>query len=193
MSGSVPNFNSQQLGGINGGQLSELLNQGGQQKPTGSSTGSSTSPSTPGPSSIPKPRDVSSLTDELVKRPAGDIVESLQAFFSLNTWLGIAPPNPDSQEDVMRKQKIHQRYQQLTQEQQQIAQQKYQEQLQRKKMEEEEKERRKQAEEQQKAQEIVMPSSPQKGPVGPSGSGKQRAVQKLTQDRKTLSSPSGSN
>lgn len=136
------------------------------------------------------PREVSSIADELITRPAHDIIQELTSFFSLNTWLGIKPPNPDDPQEVARKKQMHQRWQKLNDEQQEVAKRRYQEEMQKKKTLEEEEQRKKQMEEQQKAQTLEMPSSPQKGPVGPAGSKKQKAVQKLQQDRKTLGGPS---
>lgn len=143
-----------------------------------------------GPGKAPRP--VGTFAEELIQNPAHDILDALKSFFSINTWLGMKPPQPDSPEETARKRKMHQRFQKLDQEQQQVVQRKYQEAMQKKKMEEEQKAQRKHMEEQQKAQQVDMPSSPKKGPVGP-GSKKQKAVQKLTQDRKTLSGPSSAN
>lgn len=138
-----------------------------------------------------KPRALGTVTEELVTRPGADILKGLASIFDINALLGI-----NTQEDPQtqaKKQQLHQRWQRLTQEEQQVAQQKYQAEMQKKKAAEEEKERRKQEEEKQKAQSIAPPSSPKKGPVGPGGSGKQRAVSKLEQDRKTLSGPASAN
>lgn len=140
----------------------------------------------------PPPREVGTLTEELLKRPAQDIYRGLAQFFDLNTLLGIDPKADDPQTQARKKQ-IHQRWNKLTEEQQAVARQKYQEEMQKKQREEQEKQQRKQAEEQQKNQQFQVPSGPQKGPVGPGGSGKQRAVQKLQQDRKTLNGPGSSN
>ena len=63
----------------------------------------------------------------------------------------------------------------------------------RKEAEEKDRMQRKQMEEQRKAQDVVVPSSPKKGPEGPSGNKKQRAVTKLQNDRKTLGGPSIAN
>lgn len=145
------------------------------------------------PGGMNQPRPLGTLADELIKNPAKDIFEQLKSFFTLNTWLGIDPPKHDGPEETARKQKMHQRYQKLDQEQQQVTQRRYQEELQKKRAEEEQKARRKQQEEAQKAQQVDMPSSPQKGPVGPGSSKKQKAVTKLQNDRKTLSGPSSAN
>ncbi|HEX7018088.1 MAG TPA: hypothetical protein VF209_04245 [Patescibacteria group bacterium] len=138
-----------------------------------------------------KPRALGTVPEELVVRPATDILKGLASIFDINALLGI-----NTQEDPQtqaKKKQLHQRWQQLTQEEQQVAQRKYQAEMQKKKAEEEEKERRRQEEEKQKAESIAPPSSPKKGPVGPGGSGKQRAVAKLEQDRKKLGGPSSAN
>lgn len=138
------------------------------------------------------PRELGTLGDELIKRPIKDIWHEIKAFFSLNTWLGI---NPNTQ-DPAKQQKmaaVHKRYQQLDAEQQEVAKQQYQQELQRKKAEEEEKARKEQAAKQQEQQSIAMPSSPQKGPVGPSSgkSKKSNAIAKMTQQRQTMSQAQG--
>lgn len=131
------------------------------------------------------------LTEELIKRPVKDVIDEVKAFFDLNAILGINPG--DTPEDQAKKKQTLQRWQKLDQEQQQVAQKKYQEEMQNKKQDEEEKAQKKQAEEQQKANSIQAPSSPKKGPKGPGGSKKQRATDKLEQDRKTLGNVAGAN
>lgn len=141
-----------------------------------------------------QPREVGTLTDELVMRPAKDILGELKNFFSINVWLGIDPPNPDSPQDVARKKQVHSRYQKLTQEQQEVAKKRYQEEMERKKQEEEAKERRKQEIEQKKREQPIMPpSGPKKGPVGLMGNKKQKAAQKIQQDRQRLGGPASAN
>ena len=137
------------------------------------------------------PPEVGSLTDELVKRPAKGVWEELKKFFSLNTWLGIEPPQLKTPEEQAKAKQIHQRYQQLDREQQEVARRRYQELMQKKKAEEEEKMRKKQLEEQKKAQEIQMPSSPKKGPIGPGMSKKQKAQARLQQQMKTIGTVAG--
>ncbi len=137
------------------------------------------------------PPEVGSLTDELIKRPAKGVWEEIKKFFSLNTWLGIEPPQIKTPEEQAKARQIHQRYQQLDREQQEVAQKRYQELMQKKKAEEEEKMRKKQMEEQKKAQELPMPSSPQKGPAGPGASKKQKAQARLQQQMKTMGTVAG--
>lgn len=121
-----------------------------------------------------------------------DVATGVKDFFSINTWLQINPEAKDPEELAKRRQ-VHARFKELDEEQQAVARQMYEAELQKKKAAEEEEAQRKQAQEAQKEQELPMPSSPQKGPVGPAGSGKKRAIQKLQQDRQGIRSLSGSN
>lgn len=132
------------------------------------------------------PREVGTLVDELIRRPAADIVKGLKSLFDINTLLGIN--TQDTPEQQARKQQLHQRYQQLTQEQQQVAQKKYQTEMQKKKQEKELEEQKKMQEEQKKRQTMVVPKSTKKGPIGPASgtSKKANTAAMLEQDRKTL-------
>jgi len=130
------------------------------------------------------PREVGTLAEELIERPIKDIGEGIRSIFSLNDLLNINPQT-DTPEQQAKKKQIHQRYQQLTQEEQAEAQRQYQEEMERKQKEEQEAQEKKRREQEAAAQEIQAPSSPQKGPVGPSGnSGKQRAMTRLNTQRK---------
>lgn len=135
------------------------------------------------------PREVGTIAEEM-KRGVSDLFQGFKEFFKLNTWLGLDSENMDPQQQAHAKQ-LHSRYQQLDQEQQMVARQMYEEKMQRKKIQEEEEARKKQIEAEKKAQTMEMPSGPKKGPVGPSGSKKQRAMAKLKQDRTTLSTTQG--
>lgn len=148
----------------------------------------------PGQPTPPQPRqEMGSLWEELVKEPAKDIFKGLTSLFDFSQALGFTPPESKTPEEKAKMQQLHARYQKLNEEQQAFAQKRFQEKQQKKKMEEEEKARKEQQKKQQAAQSVVMPSSPKKGPVGPSGSGKKRAEMKLEQDRKTLSGPASAN
>ncbi len=148
----------------------------------------------PGQAKPPSPpREIGSLWDELVKEPAKDIFKGLMSLFDFSQALGIDPPQTKTPQEQANMQAMHKRYQQLDQEQQAFAQKRYQEKLQKEKLEREEKARKDEAKKRQEAQSIAVPSSPKKGPVGPAGSGKKRAVAKLEQDRKTLSGPASAN
>jgi type IV secretory pathway VirB10-like protein len=143
----------------------------------------------PGQAQVPPkpPREISSFKDELLQRPATDIAEGLKLLFDLNALLGINPA-VDTPEEQARKRQIHQRYQQLTQEEQQEAQRQYQQEMERKQKEEleaEEKRRR----EAQESQVIQAPSGQKKGPDAGGGSRKQKAVTKLQNSRKQLGGP----
>lgn len=140
----------------------------------------------------PKPREVGSFKDELLVRPVQDVIKGLKSLFDINALLGVNP-QVDSPEEQAKKRQMHQRWQKLDQEQQQVAQANYQKEVQKKQAEEEERMRKAQQEEAARANAIQAPSSPQKGPKGPGGSKKQKAVTKLQNDRKQLGGPSGSN
>jgi len=140
------------------------------------------------------PREVGTLSEELIKRPVKDIGQEIRAFFTLQTWLGINPNTRDPKE-IQKQTAIHGRYQQLDEAQQALVKQRYQERLQKEKAEEEEKQRKKQMEEQKKNQVLTMPSSPKKGPIGPASgkSKKDNAQALLQQQRQTMSQGGGSN
>lgn len=135
-----------------------------------------------------KPREVAGISEELVKRPAKDIVKGLKSIFDVKALLGIN--TEDTPEEQAKKQSLHQRFQKLTEEQQQVAQQKYQEEMQKKKLEQEEEENKKREEEAKQQSELAAPSSPKKGPVGPASgqSKKQKASTLLQKSRQGLSS-----
>ncbi|MBP7875949.1 hypothetical protein KA012_03055 [Candidatus Woesebacteria bacterium] len=154
--------------------------------PTGTNPISPTAPP-------PPPREVGSIAEELITRPLKDIGKGLLSLFDFSSALGLTPPESKSPEEKARVQATHRRYQKLNQEQQAYARQKYQEEMQKKKMLQEEGERQRAQKRQMESQSVVVPSSPKNGPVGPSGSGKQRAATKLEQDRKTLGGPQSAN
>ncbi len=209
MIGPKPAFRPRPGGGFNPGfgQMNEHLDESAvqaasQQKALQQTAGSVSAnpPSGPGaaapgglpagPSSEPvKPRAMGSIPEELVVRPAKDIVKGLASLFDLNAWLGI-PKQVDDPQTQARKQQMLQRFNRLTDEQQAEAKRRYDLNLKKKQQAEQEKQAREQQQRQQEAQSLEMPSSPQKGPVGPGSSKKQKAANKLQQDRKTLSGPS---
>ncbi len=154
--------------------------------PTGTNPISPTAPP-------PPPREVGSIAEELITRPLKDIGKGLLSLFDFSSALGLTPPESKTPEEKARVQATHRRYQKLNQEQQTYARQKYQEEMQKKKMLQEEEERQREQKRQMESQSVVVPSSPKNGPVGPSGSGKQRAATKLEQDRKTLGGPQSAN
>ena len=62
------------------------------------------------------PREVTSLGEELIKRPIKDILQTGKSFFDLNDLLGINPEDPP--EKKAKKQKIDHNWQKLTSEEQ---------------------------------------------------------------------------
>ncbi len=144
------------------------------------------SPGTPA-----EPREVGTIPDE-AKRVVADIWADVKSFFSIHTWLGIKP-NTLTPEEQNKAKTVHQRYKQLDQEQQQEARRRYEKEMKRRQKMEEEKQRKAQQEAQANQSSVEVPSGPKKGPVGPSGNKKQKAVQKLQNDRKTLSGPGSAN
>jgi len=187
------------FGGLGEGHLEEQAMQSAmQQKALGQKAGDSSQSTTGGSALQPggqqkkpqqrKPRKVGTLKEELLNRPFKDAVDELKGFFSLSSWLGIED-NKDTTEEQMRKKKMHQRWQKLTQDEQRVAQEKYQKEMKKKQEEEREKQIKKQKEEQKKAQSIAPPSTPKSGPgAGMAGqkSNKGRAMQKLQMDRTSL-------
>lgn len=129
------------------------------------------------------PREVTNLGEELIKRPVKDILQTGKSFFDLNALLGINPEDPP--EKKAKKEKIAQNWQKLTSEEQSYIQQQYQEEQQKKQREQQEEQERKEKEAQEsEEQAIAPPSSPKRGPVGLSGSQKEKTSQ-LLQNRRT--------
>lgn len=165
-------------------QLTQQTTQSAQPTAGGSVQQPGTSQQTPTAPTAP-PREVSTFKDELVKRPFQDVIKGIKAIFDINALLGIHPE--DTPEEQERKKSINHRFEQLTEEQQEVAKKRYQQEMQQKKTEEEEKEKQKQLELQKKQDNVIAPpSTPAKGPIGPAGSGKQRAAQQLERDRQSI-------
>lgn len=138
------------------------------------------------------PREVSDPKDELLIRPAKDIVEGVKSIFSLHDLLNIHPG--DTPEEQEKKKTLNQRFEKLTEEQQAVAKKLFQEKMQKDKAAEEEEEQKKQAKARQKeADKLAPPSSPRKGPIGPAGSGKQKAAQQIQQQRQSIGQVAGAN
>lgn len=141
--------------------------------------------------------DPKELTNELVLKPAKDIGKSfidglIQA--SGLSYLGLDFHKEPDPEEKARLQQIASRYKALNEEQQAVARQIYEQNLQRQQQEEAERQQKKQMEEEAQAASLVVPSTPQKGPIGPAGnSSKQRAITKLNNDRQRLGGPGGAN
>lgn len=128
------------------------------------------------------PREVTSLGEELFKRPLKDFWQTSKSLFDLNTLLRIN--SADSPEKKAKKQEIGQNWQKLTSQEQAYVQKKYQEDQQTKQQEQQAEQEKKEKEAQEEEQTIAPPSSPQKGPVGLTGSKKQQTSQ-LLQNRRT--------
>ena len=171
------------------GQQKQLTQQQSSTQPASGKSGTNPLPTQQpdAPTPADKPREVSSLGEELVKRPLQDIKKGLASIFSVKDLLGIN--TDDTPEEQAKKKSTHQRFQKLTEEQQQVAQKKYQEKMQKEKIEQEEEERKKQEKEAQEQNAIVAPTSIKKGPVGPASgqSKKQKTQSTLQQSRQGLS------
>jgi len=127
-----------------------------------------------------------------LKWMAEDVVKEVKSLFDINAALGIDPVK-DSPEDQAKKQQMFGRYQKMNQEDQAYADKLYQEKMKEKQLEEQKKEEERIKKEKQEDNQIIMPSSPKKGPVGPGGSGKKRAAAQLEQDRKGIGKVAGAN
>lgn len=133
-----------------------------------------------------KPREVGSLSEELVTRPLHDIKEAMTSFFDLNSLLNIS--YEDSPEEQAKKREMIRRYQQLTDAEKEEAKKKYELRMRKKQEEEKQKEiQRKQIEEQKKAT-IVTPSgkSDKPGLFVAGQSNKAKSQNKLQQQMKTM-------
>lgn len=135
------------------------------------------------------PREVGSLTDELIKRPFEDLMDGFKSLADLNMWLGLEPTEEQQQERA-RKEVILKNFNRMTDEEQAIVKQKYQERMQRMQAEEEEKQRRQQIETQQQHASIQVPTKAASGPVGPGMSGNQKAKAQIDWDRQRMTGPS---
>ncbi len=136
------------------------------------------------------PRNVGSIVEETVKRPAEDIVKEAKSFFDLNRLLGINPET-DGPEQQAHKQQLHSKWQSMTQSEQQVAQQRYQQLAKQKQVAEQQKadSQRQNAQQQQ----LVMPTSTKKGAEGPGGgSRKKMMTQQLNQNRQSFNKTSSS-
>jgi hypothetical protein len=171
--------------GMDENALQSALSQSGgddsSAQPGGVSPTQQTGQGNSSPGGTTKPRIVGSFGEELVKRPFKDIAKGLISLFDINALLGSKPAEEDPAEKA-KKQQIHSRFEQLTQEEQTYAQEKYQQEMQKKQQEEEERQAKKQQEERAKSQAIAPPSSPKKGPAQ-KGSGKAGAMQQLEDER----------
>lgn len=125
------------------------------------------------------PREVTSISEELITRPIQDIGHEVASWFDLNKLFGIN--TEASPEEKQQRQELFSRYQQLTQEQQQYVQKRLQQEHQRKELmahEDQQAAAQKQAEASNSP--LAAPSGSQKGPVGPAGTGQKSRSQMMT-------------
>lgn len=114
-----------------------------------------------------------------------DVVTGSRDFLISLVGLSSEPSDP---EQAAKRAEMHKRWDGLSAKQQEVAKKAYQEKIEEEQQAQADKDRK----EQLKArvdQGFHMPSSPQKGPVGPAGSKKQKTVQKLQQDRQQMGGP----
>lgn len=128
-----------------------------------------------------------SLVDIVLTQPFADVATTIAEALGLEKLLGLVS-GADTPEEKAKKQQTLQRYNQLTEEQQSVAKAKYQERLQQEQQARAEAEQRHQMEAQQ-SHDVVVPTGKSDGARDGGGSGKQRAVTKLQQDRKSLGGP----
>jgi len=140
------------------------------------------------------PREVGSLKQELITRPAKDIKKELFKFVDINLLLNIDPTN-DTPEKQAKKKQLHARYQQLTEAEQKVAREKYQKTLQEKQEEEEQQQAKKEKAKQQKQASIAPPSSVSKRPglIGVGKGSKGKTMGRLKQQLKTMGIVGGAN
>ncbi|HCR81287.1 MAG: Kelch motif family protein [Candidatus Pacebacteria bacterium GW2011_GWA1_46_10] len=177
-------------------QLTQQTTQNAQHSAGGSATQPGDSSRTPAQQSSP-PREVSTVKDELIKRPVQDVKKGLTGIFDLHALLNINPE--DTPEEQQRKKALNERFGKLTEDQQAVARKKFEAKMVKEKAEEEEKEKKKRELELKEQQDIAPPSSPRKGPIGPGGPGggtlsrKKLATQMLERDRQSIGRVAGAN
>lgn len=169
------------------------MQQAVKQKALSQQAGSQTGPLQQSPAGTPQQPQSSeapSLFDTTVSRPIQDIAKTILEAMHLDKLLGLVGSS-DTPEDKAKKQAMMRRYNQLTEEEQAVVREKYQKRMQEEKARQQEEEQKKRLAEEEKQRTVVMPSSgAKKGPdAGGGHSKKSNAIQKLQQDRKTLSGP----
>lgn len=174
-------------------QQSSVLGQQGLAKQQAAASGSGQTPLANPESSKQQqapPRGISNLGEELITRPAKDILNTFKSFFDLNALLGINPG--DTPEKKAKKQKIASNWQKLTQEEQAFVQQEFQRTEQKKQQELKEEQAKKEEEERQaQEQSITPPSSPRRGANAPAGNKKQQTSQLMQNKRTQMSQSDG--
>jgi len=133
-----------------------------------------------------KPRSLGTIPEELVTRPAQDVVTGLKSIFNISEILGINPVTDDPATQA-KKQQMLKRWENLDAEQREVAQQNYKIEMEKKQRAEQEKQALEQQRKQAAARQVTVPSSPRKGAAAQGG--KPKAVQQLEDDRKMLGGP----
>lgn len=166
-------------------QQSSVLGQQGAQKEAAATqgTGKTDLAKTPDKAAT-QARSVASLNQELIKRPAVDVLDTFKAMFDPNRLLNIQVKTPEEQ---AKQKKVAARWQQLTEAEQAEAKRLYEESLAKKRQEQEAEEQKKQQEEEAKAQELPVPQGRQTGFRGFGGmSGSKKAQTILQRQRTTM-------
>ncbi len=132
------------------------------------------------------PREVGSIPEELIQRPLNDLGQEVKSWFDINKWFGIN--TEDTPEAKQRKTELHQRYQQLNQEQQQYFQARLKREMERKNQMAQDQQLRDQQKAAAEQNGLPEPSSPQKGPgsEGKKKSQSQRMTNVVNQNRQSF-------
>lgn len=181
------------MSSLDGERMEEQAVQGAtQQKAVAQQSSNAGTKSQPKQNAKKPPRDVSSLSEELLKRPAQDVSQELKSLFDLNALLGIN--RDDTPEEKAKKKQLHQRYQQLTQAEQQVAKERYQKELQKKQEEEKNKQQKEQEEREQEASALPSVGKVSKrGTALMGGSKKKKAAAQMVHDRQRIGKVAGAN
>ena len=130
-------------------------------------------------------RPVGDLSQELLVRPATDLLETLKSFADIDRLLAIN--SGDTPEEQAKKKQISARWQQLTEAEQAEAKHHYQEALEAKRQEEAKKEEQKRQEKEAQEDTLLVPKGRQTGFQGFAGmTGSKKAQTILQRQRSTL-------
>jgi hypothetical protein len=166
-------------------QQASVLGQGGAQREAAATQGADKTDLAKTPDKVAtQPRSVAGLNQELIKRPATDVLDTFKAMFDPNRLLNIQVKTPEEQ---AKQKQVAARWQQLTEAEQAEARRLYEESLTKKRQEQEALEQKKQEEEEAKAQDLPVPQGRQTGFRGVAGmSGSQKAKTILQRQRTTM-------
>ena len=166
-------------------QQSSVLGKQGAQKEAAASQGAGKTDLAKTPDkTATQARSVASLNQELIRRPAVDVLDTFKAMFDPNRLLNIQVKTPEEQ---AKQKKVAARWQQLTEAEQAEAKRLYEESLAKKRQEQEAEEQKKKQEEEAKAQELPVPQGRQTGFRGFGGmSGSTKAQTILQRQRTTM-------